>query len=85
MSKKPKPRAGDVLIAVKSCGVISNMNAIFSGTLWNHCPPLPARCHLTNVAGVVAEVGERVVDIHVGDRVYVNPWLSCGQCAVAIG
>jgi NADPH:quinone reductase-like Zn-dependent oxidoreductase len=78
--EKPKPRAGDVLIAVKSCGVIPNMNAIFSGTLWNHLPPLPASVGL-DAAGVVAEVGERVVDIHVGDRVYVNPWLSCGQCA----
>ena len=78
--EKPKPRAGDVLIAVKSCGVIPNMNAIFSGTLWNHLPPLPASVGL-DAAGVVAEVGECVVEIHVGDRVYVNPWLSCGQCA----
>ena len=39
---RPKPRANDVLIQVKSCGVIPNMNAIFSGRLWNHLPPLPA-------------------------------------------
>jgi len=76
---KPSPRANDVLIQVKSCGVIPNMNAIFSGKLWNHLPPLPASVGL-DAAGVVAETGERVVDIRVGDRVYVNPWLSCGQC-----
>ncbi|HEY2533344.1 MAG TPA: alcohol dehydrogenase catalytic domain-containing protein [Xanthobacteraceae bacterium] len=77
--ERPKPRAGDVLIAVKSCGVIPNMNAIFSGTLWNHLPPLPASVCL-DAAGVVAEVGDNVNVVRVGDRVYVNPWLSCGSC-----
>jgi alcohol dehydrogenase len=37
---RPKPRPDDVLVQVKSCGVIPNMNAIFSGTLWNQLPPL---------------------------------------------
>src|SRR5947208_939516 len=78
--KRPQPRGNDVLIQVKSCGVIPNMNAIFSGKLWNHLPALPASVGL-DAAGIVAEIGERVVDIRVGDRVYVNPWLSCGQCA----
>ena len=32
--ERPKPRAEDVLVQVKSCGVIPNMNVIFSGTLW---------------------------------------------------
>ena len=78
--ERPSARANDVLVQVKSCGVIPNMNAIFSGKLWNHLPPLPASVGL-DAAGVVAEVGERVVDFRVGDRVYVNPWLTCGQCA----
>jgi alcohol dehydrogenase len=78
--ERPKPRANDVLIQVKSCGVIPNMNAIFSGRLWNHLPALPASVGL-DAAGIVAEIGESVADIQVGDRVYVNPWLSCGSCA----
>ncbi len=78
--ERPKPSADDVLIEVKSCGVIPNMNAIFSGRLWNHLPALPASVGL-DAAGIVAEIGERVTDIRIGDRVYVNPWLSCGQCA----
>jgi len=78
--EKPSPRANDVLVQVKSCGVIPNMNAIFSGKLWNHLPPLPASVGL-DAAGIITEVGERIVDFHVGDRVYVNPWLSCGQCS----
>lgn len=31
-------------------------------------------------AGVIAAVGERVTDFAVGDRVAVNPTLSCGHC-----
>ena len=78
--ERPKPRANDVLVEVKACGVIPNMNAIFSGTLWNHLPPLPASVGL-DAAGVVAEVGENVAGVRTGERVYVNPWLSCGECA----
>jgi alcohol dehydrogenase len=76
----PEPGPRDVLIAVKACGVIPNMNAIFSGTLWNRLPPLPASVGL-DAAGVVTEVGSAVTNIAVGARVYVNPWLNCGTCA----
>jgi len=75
----PEPRPRDVLVRVKACGIIPNMNAIFSGRLWNHLPPLPASVGL-DAAGVIAKVGSEVTDVAVGDRVYVNPWLSCGTC-----
>ncbi len=43
-------------------------------------PALPAIYGLDS-AGVVSKVGDRVrSDIKVGDRVYVNPGLSCGSC-----
>jgi alcohol dehydrogenase len=77
---RPMPRPDDVLILVKSCGVIPNMNAIFSGKLWNQLPPLPASVGL-DAAGVIAELGKNVTDLRVGQRVYVNPWLACGHCA----
>src|SRR5262245_22753753 len=77
---RPTLRPDDVLVQVKSCGVIPNMNAIFSGKLWNQLPPLPASVGL-DAAGVIAEVGENVTELRVGQRVYVNPWLACGQCA----
>ena len=76
----PEPRPRDVLVRVKACGIIPNMNAIFSGRLSNHLPPLPASVGL-DAAGVIAEVGSEVTDVVVGDRVYVNPWLSCGMCS----
>jgi alcohol dehydrogenase len=75
----PEPGPRDVLIAVKACGVIPNMNAIFSGTLWNRLPPLPASVGL-DAAGIVAKVGGAVTNVAAGARVYVNPWLNCGTC-----
>ena len=74
----PEPRSRDVLIQVKASGVIPNMNAIFSG-LWITCRRfLPASG--STPPGIVVKVrsGHRVA---VGDRVYVNPWLSCGMCS----
>jgi alcohol dehydrogenase len=76
----PEPGPRDVLVAVKACGVIPNMNAIFSGTLWNRLPALPASVGL-DAAGVVAQVGSAVTGVAVGARVYVNPWLACRTCA----
>ena len=58
----PEPRPRDVLVQVKACGVIPNMNAIFSGTLWNHLPPLPASVGL-DAAGIVSKVGSEVTDV----------------------
>jgi alcohol dehydrogenase len=75
----PEPGPRDVLIAVKACGVIPNMNAIFSGTLWNRLPPLPAIVGL-DAAGVVVKTGSAVTGVAIGMRVYVNPWLNCGTC-----
>jgi len=46
----PQPRPRDVLVRVKACGIIPNMNAIFSGRLWNHLPPLPASVGLDAAA-----------------------------------
>jgi alcohol dehydrogenase len=75
----PEPGPRDVLVEVRACGVIPNMNAIFSGTLWNRLPPLPASVGL-DAAGVVVKVGTDVAGIAPGVRVYVNPWLACGTC-----
>jgi alcohol dehydrogenase len=80
MVEIPEPRLRDVLVQVKASGVIPNMNAIFSGRLWNHLPPLPASVGL-DAAGVIVKVGSEVTDVAVGDRVYINPWLSCGMCS----
>ena len=79
----PKPRATDVLVAVKACGIVPNLGNVL--THWQTwfpelpLPRLPAIFGL-DVAGVVAEVGELVHWFRPGDRVYVNPGLACGSC-----
>lgn len=69
----------EVLVKVEACGVISNMNAVFSGKYWYHLPPMPAIIGL-DAAGVITKVGPRVNGFVAGDRVYINPLLSCGTC-----
>jgi alcohol dehydrogenase len=76
---QPQPRPQDVLIQVKACGIIPNMNAIVSGKLWHHLPPAPAVMGL-DAAGIVVKAPEGRSPVAVGDRVYVNPFLSCGVC-----
>ena len=81
----PEPRPTDVLVEVKACGVVPNLARVvsnFFGSLTPDnklMPPLPAIFGL-DPAGVVAKVGEQVLNIRPGDRVYVNPARSCGSC-----
>ena len=75
----PGPRPQDMLVKIKMCGIIPNMNAIVSGKYWHHLPPMPAVIGL-DAAGVVARAPKARLDVREGDRVYVNPFLNCGQC-----
>jgi D-arabinose 1-dehydrogenase-like Zn-dependent alcohol dehydrogenase len=83
----PEPRPTDVLVEVKACGVVPNLARVvsnFFGTLTpdnKMMPPLPAIFGL-DPAGVVAKVGEQVLAVRPGDRVYVNPARYCGSCRV---
>ena len=56
------------------------MNHIVSGTLWHHLPILPAVMGL-DAAGTVVEAPPGRSDVKIGDHVYVNPFLWCGECA----
>jgi alcohol dehydrogenase len=75
----PEPGPDDALIAVKACGVIPNMRNIVSGKFFHVLPPMPAVIGL-DAAGTVAKVGRGVSGLKEGERVYVNPALSCGVC-----
>jgi alcohol dehydrogenase len=83
----PEPRATDVLVEVKACGVVPNLARVvdnFFGKLTpdnKMMPPLPAIFGLDPV-GVVAKVGEQVLGVRAGERVYVNPARSCGSCGM---
>ena len=75
----PQPRHGEVLVRVAAAGLIPNMKAVVSGKLWYRLPPLPAVYGL-DAAGTVERLGPGVVGVAAGDRVYINPILSCGAC-----
>jgi len=75
---QPEVRPHDVIVKVEACGVIPNMNNVLAG-LRQTLPPLPAVVGL-DAAGVVSEIGEFVTGLAPGDRVYINPTLSCGTC-----
>ncbi|WP_089338386.1 alcohol dehydrogenase catalytic domain-containing protein [Blastococcus mobilis] len=73
----PRPGPRDVLIDVAAAGVCGTELHFLDGLL------TPARTPITlghEVAGVVAEVGEAVEDLAVGDRVAVHYLHACGRC-----
>ncbi len=79
----PTPRASEVLVKVKACGIVPNLRnvlAFFAQKLpYLPLPRLPAIFGL-DVAGVVSKVGESEHNFRPGDRVYVSPGLTCGSC-----
>ena len=79
----PRPRPTDVVVQVKACGIVPNLgNVLTNWQTWFPelpLPKLPAIFGL-DVAGVVKEPGELVQWFAPGDRVYVNPGLTCGSC-----
>lgn len=80
----PELRPTDVLVEVKAAGVVPNLhNVVTSYAEWFPFLPLPKLPAIYGLdsAGVVAQVGSLVhTGIKPGDRVYVNPGLSCGTC-----
>ncbi|MBB3053138.1 alcohol dehydrogenase [Prauserella isguenensis] len=79
----PEPRSTDVVVAVKACNIVPNLkNVLATYAEWFPYLPLPKLPAVfgLDAAGVVTEVGEQVTGVSVGDRVYVNPGLSCGGC-----
>lgn len=74
---RPSPRAGEVLVEVRAAA----MNHL---DLWvrRGLPIETTMPHIggSDIAGVVAEVGEGVSGWGGGERVVVNPSLWCGEC-----
>lgn len=79
VADKPVPGPRDVLVRVAACGLVPNTANIVDGRTPLIVPELPAIFGL-DVSGTIEAVGEQVVDLSEGERVYVDPYLSCETC-----
>ncbi len=75
---RPVPQAGEVLVAVRACGVGLTVLNYIQGTLGrpDDLPRVPGH----EIAGVVAEAGPGVTTVRPGDRVMAFFYLTCGRC-----
>ena len=74
---KPTPGPGEVLVESHACGLCGTDLHICDGLAY--VPRLP---HIPGhePAGIVAELGEGVTDVHVGQRVVPHLFVTCGTC-----
>ncbi|NLZ54768.1 MAG: alcohol dehydrogenase catalytic domain-containing protein [Thermoanaerobacteraceae bacterium] len=82
----PKVGPNDVLVKVAYCGICATDLAILSGEtsfVRDGLIKYPVRIG-HEWSGVVADVGENVKDIKVGDRVVTDTAVSCGECVCCL-
>lgn len=77
---KPAPGPREVLVKVAACGLVPNMTNILRGHPHMSVPSLPGIVGL-DVSGTIEAVGAEVLGLSVGQRVYVDPYLTCGTCS----
>ncbi|CAG0935518.1 S-(hydroxymethyl)glutathione dehydrogenase / alcohol dehydrogenase [Thermoflexales bacterium] len=70
------PRAGEVLVQIKACGVCHSDYHLISGATKHPLPVVPGH----EGAGIVEAVGDGVTRIQPGDHVVLNWAPSCGHC-----
>jgi NADPH:quinone reductase-like Zn-dependent oxidoreductase len=76
----PEPQIGpyEVLVRVHACA-LNHLDVWLRMGLPGLRVPLP---HIpgSDIAGEVARVGDKVTNVKVGERVLMQPGISCGQC-----
>ncbi|MFX1293887.1 MAG: zinc-binding dehydrogenase [Promethearchaeota archaeon] len=72
----PKIKDNDVLIKVKAVGICGTDLSILKGT---YKIPIP-RILGHELSGVVSEIGKKVTNVQVGDRVTSEINVTCGHC-----
>src|SRR5882672_863717 len=77
----PRPGTGEVLLRVSTAGICGSDIHGFLG----HSPRRKPGLILGHEAvGTVAEIGDGVSGVKMGQRVYVNPLISCGKCEACL-
>lgn len=76
---RPEPAAGELLLQVAAVGICGSE---LSGYLGHNSLRVPPLIMGHEFCGTVAASGAGAADFRPGDRVVVNPLLSCGECAL---
>ena len=74
---EPRVNSDEILVKVKTVGICGSDAHAFEGKSKRRVPPLVLGHEF---AGVVADVGAEVHDFQNGDRIVVEPVISCGRC-----
>ncbi|MEY4314502.1 MAG: hypothetical protein RIS93_1082, partial [Actinomycetota bacterium] len=72
----PEPKAGEVLIKIELAGVCGTDLHIHQGDFLAEFPLIPGH----EMVGIISSLGAGVTQFKVGERVTVNPVVSCGDC-----
>ena len=75
---KPQPKAGEVLVKIKSCGICGSDVHGFLGLTGRRTPPMVMGHEFT---AEIVELGANLTrGFKVGDRVAPQPVVFCGEC-----
>ncbi len=74
---KPQPRADELLIRIRACGICGSDVHGYDGSTGRRLPPI-VMGH--EAAGVVEAIGEDVKGFRPGDRVTFDSTVYCGRC-----
>ncbi|OHB66237.1 MAG: galactitol-1-phosphate 5-dehydrogenase [Planctomycetes bacterium RBG_13_63_9] len=74
---RPQVEPEEVLVEVKACGICGSDVHGMDGSSGRRIPPI-VMGH--EASGVIAELGDRVSDWQVGDRVTFDSTVYCGRC-----
>jgi L-gulonate 5-dehydrogenase len=75
--REQKPGANEALVEVSAAGICAGDMYFYLGK--NPYAKYPQICG-HEVAGTVVDVGDGLMDFRVGDRVVIEPFVSCGRC-----
>lgn len=74
----PKLGPGDVLVEITACGICgSDIHIVYEGVTPTAYTPMTLG---HEPSGIIFGIGSEVKDWKIGDRVTINPFLTCGQC-----
>lgn len=72
----PRPGPGEVRVRVEASGVCGTDLHLLHGAFGARLPLVPGH----EVVGLVDEIGPGVLDLREGERVVLDPVISCGAC-----